>query len=196
MSDATTVQTRLAALGLYTGRIDGIIGPASLRAILAALDGMGGRLTGELEPAAGIDDETRRLIAELEREEGRVLHAYQDHLGFWTIGIGRLIDGRKGGGITNAEADALLANDIAKVRAQLDAALPWWRTLNAVRQRALCNMVFQMGINGVLGFTGSLPLIQAGKWAEAGRNLRKSLWAKQTPARAERVIQMIEKGVA
>lgn len=25
-----------------------------------------------------------------------VPHAYQDHLGYWTIGVGRLIDKRKG----------------------------------------------------------------------------------------------------
>lgn len=44
MSDATTVQARLAALGLYTGKIDGVIGPASLRAILAAFDRLGSPL--------------------------------------------------------------------------------------------------------------------------------------------------------
>ncbi len=32
----------------------------------------------------------------IEFHEGRRLHAYRDSLGFWTIGIGRLIDARKG----------------------------------------------------------------------------------------------------
>jgi lysozyme len=35
------------------------------------------------------------LAEMLTRDEGRVRHAYQDHLGFWTIGVGRLIDQRK-----------------------------------------------------------------------------------------------------
>ena len=31
------------------------------------------------------------LATQLENEEGRVRHAYQDHLGYWTIGVGHLI---------------------------------------------------------------------------------------------------------
>ena len=37
----------------------------------------------------------RELSKQLERDEGRVRHAYQDHLGYWTIGVGRLIDARR-----------------------------------------------------------------------------------------------------
>lgn len=44
----------------------------------------------------------------LETDEGRVPHAYQDHLGYWTIGVGHLIDKRKGGGLTPDEVDYLL----------------------------------------------------------------------------------------
>lgn len=48
------------------------------------------------------------LAAQLKAEEGRVPHAYQYHLGYWTIGVGRLIDKRKGGGLTPYEVDYLL----------------------------------------------------------------------------------------
>ena len=34
------------------------------------------------------------LKARLRLEEGEVLHAYQDSLGWWTIGVGHLIDGQ------------------------------------------------------------------------------------------------------
>ena len=44
------------------------------------------------------------LPAKLRREEGSRPHAYQDHLGFWTIGVGRLIDVRKGGGLSPERA--------------------------------------------------------------------------------------------
>lgn len=37
------------------------------------------------------------LASLLTSDEGRVPHAYQDHLGYWTIGVGHLIDRRKGG---------------------------------------------------------------------------------------------------
>ena len=75
-----------------------------------------------------IDPNDMALIRELERDEGRVLHAYQDSRGFWTIGIGRLIDKRKGGGISNEEADLLKRNDIARFKRDLDRVAPWWRT--------------------------------------------------------------------
>jgi lysozyme len=54
------------------------------------------------------------LIAELRRDEGVDRSAYQDHLGFWTIGVGRLIDRRKGGGLSDEEIDYLLQNDVKR----------------------------------------------------------------------------------
>ena len=35
-----------------------------------------------------------KIIALLSLHEGRVEHAYQDSLGYWTIGVGHLIDKR------------------------------------------------------------------------------------------------------
>lgn len=138
--------------------------------------------------------DTNKLTAELEKDEGLVLHEYKDSLGFSTIGIGRLIDKRKGGGITAEEARYLLANDIRKVEAQVKAALPWFSSLTDGRQRALCNMAFQMGIQGLLGFKNTLAYIKAGNYTKAAENARQSLWYKQTPVRAERVIQQILHG--
>jgi lysozyme len=46
------------------------------------------------------------IAEQLRRDEGEVLHAYQDKYGYWTIGVGRLIDARKGGGISVEESRA------------------------------------------------------------------------------------------
>ena len=184
--DIRAVQRLLCALGQPV-TVDGAFGPRTRDAVRMAI----------LEAVpADTDPETDTLVAELMRDEGTVLSAYQDHLGWWTIGTGRLIDKRKGGGITQAEAASLLRNDIAKVRAQLDAKLPWWRDLSPVRQRALQNMAFQLGIAGLLGFANSLAAVKAGDWARAAASLRQSKWRRQTPERAERIIRMIETGEA
>ena len=135
-----------------------------------------------------IDD----LINDLKRDEGLKLSAYQDHLGFWTIGYGRLIDGRRGGGISKEEAEYFLKNDVDDVVSALRVKLDFWNDLPQNVKRALCNMAFQLGINGLLGFKNSLEFIKRGDWKNAGINLRKSKWYKQTPVRAERVIKMIE----
>lgn len=134
-------------------------------------------------------------IDHLEVEEGRVPSAYQDHLGFWTIGIGRLIDKRKGGRLTNAEINLLLSNDIAEKAADMQGWPAWEKVKDdPVRATALLSMCFQLGAAGLAKFTGSLPLIAAGKWSQAADALLQSLWARQTPARAKRVTDMIRTG--
>lgn len=132
---------------------------------------------------------------QLIRDEGRVLSAYQDHLGFWTIGVGRLIDKRRGGGISQDEADYLLDNDIRKCRSQILARWPWVESLDAVRQAVLVNMCFQLGINGLAGFTNTLKLMRKGDYAGASAGMLASQWARQTPARAQRLAAQMKEGV-
>jgi lysozyme len=139
-----------------------------------------------------LDIET--LKKELRRDEGCVLHAYLDHLGFLTIGTGRLLDKRKGGGISQYEADFLLTNDINRTLGAVDAKLPWLKDLSDARQRAIVNMAFQLGINGLLEFKNMLNFLKLGKYKEAAAQALDSAWSKQTPERAKRIAELIERG--
>ncbi len=121
---------------------------------------------------------------QITRHEGEVLHAYDDHLGFATIGVGRLIDKRKGGGITHDEAQYLLNNDITTRVESLQAKLPWFEGLSEVRKAVLLNMSFQLGITGLMGFGNTLKMVKMGDYVNAADNMLKSKWAQQTPARA------------
>ncbi|QKN87896.1 lysozyme [Acinetobacter phage vB_AbaP_Alexa] len=134
------------------------------------------------------------IIRSLRGEEGEVLHEYKDHLGYSTIGIGRLIDKRKGGGITSDEAAYLLGNDVDKVIDQLNKRLPWWSKLDEARRGVLVNMAFQMGIDGLLGFKNTLAMIQAGNYESAARGMLQSKWAQQTPSRAKRMAEQMRSG--
>jgi len=134
------------------------------------------------------------LTKQLRRDEGEVLHAYQDHLGFWTIGVGRLIDKRKGGGITREESAALLANDIGKFMAEVRSKIPWFDQLDEARQGVLLNMAFQMGTAGLLGFKNTLAMVQRGEYDRASEALLNSLWARQTPNRAKRMSEQMKTG--
>lgn len=141
-----------------------------------------------------------QVLADLVRDEGEVLHAYADSLGYLTIGVGRLIDQRRGGGITHDEAMHLLRNDVAKVEAQLDAALPWWIGLSDARRRALINMAFNLGIGsrqppkGLLAFQNTLAAIKARDYEAAARGMLASRWAEQVGARARRLAEMMRVG--
>lgn len=135
------------------------------------------------------------LTKQLRRDEGEVLTAYQDHLGFWTLGVGRLIDKRKGGGITPEESAYLLSNDIDKREAELLRRAPWMANLDSVRFGALLNMAFQMGVDGLLGFKNTLAMVRAGDYDGAATGMLESTWAKQTPERAKRISDQMKTGV-
>jgi lysozyme len=139
-------------------------------------------------------------MSELERQlrgdEGEKRQAYQDHLGFWTIGVGRLIDARKAGsGLRPDEISYLLNNDIADRKAALAAKLPWMQRLDEARQGVLLNMSFQLGVEGLLGFVNTLKFIEAGDYGRAADNMMLSKWATQTPARAKRLATQMRTGV-
>ena len=136
-----------------------------------------------------------QLTAQLRRDEGIEVAAYQDRLGYWTIGVGRLIDSRKpGSGLRPDEIDYLLRNDISDRVAALTKALPWFSALDEARRGVLVNMAFQLGTAGLLGFRSTLALVAAGKYAEAAEQMLKSKWATQTPARAKRLAEQMQTG--
>lgn len=135
-----------------------------------------------------------KITTQLRRDEGEVLHAYKDSLGYLTIGVGRLIDKAKGGGISKEESAYLLKNDIDKKLKELELNLPWVNQLDEARKGVLLNMTFQLGIGGVLLFKNTLTLIKAGEWEKAAMNMRMSKWHEQTPERCERLCKQIITG--
>ena len=134
------------------------------------------------------------LKQQLIRDEGSVSHAYEDSLGFTTIGVGRLIDARRGGGLSDSEIGYLLSNDIEEKTAQVLAALPWASKLSETRRAVLINMAFQLGINGLLKFKRALGSIEDGQYSEAAMEMLDSLWAQQTPDRAKRLAKQMTTG--
>ncbi len=130
------------------------------------------------------------ITADLKRDEGFVGHAYQDSEGYWTIGYGRLIDKRLGGGITDIEAEILLEHDITESKALLDRALPWWRALPEPPQRGLVNMCFNLGLTRLLGFKKMLAALQAGDSDRAADEALDSKWARQVKSRADRIASL------
>jgi len=129
----------------------------------------------------------------LKQDEGEVLHAYQDHLGYWTIGYGRLIDKRRGGGITQREAEFLLDSDISRVVDQLATRTDFLSHPEGV-QHALINMAFQLGVNGLMSFRKMWGHLDLREYEAAADEALNSRWAQQTPERAKRVTDMMRSG--
>jgi lysozyme len=131
------------------------------------------------------------LANQLMVDEGMRLKPYKDTVGKWTIGVGRNLDDV---GISKSEAMMLLGGDIDVACAQLDRALPWWRTMTDKRQQVLANMAFNMGINKLQGFVNTLRAMKEGRYDDAAAGMLNSLWAKQVGARAERLAKMMREG--
>lgn len=135
------------------------------------------------------------LDKDLDRDESTVPYVYQDNRGFWTIGRGILVDHRKNGKLLPEEIAFINQNRLHLVLAGAQDE-PWYPAVanDSVRLAAILNMQFQLGSGSDEDFVTSFGCIRRKDWAGAGRNMRASLWAKQTPARAQRVISMIETG--
>lgn len=135
----------------------------------------------------------------IELHEGRVPYAYQDSLGFWTIGVGHLIDRRRGGRLPDHIIDALLDYDIEKHRDELFAAQPWVRDLDPVRQAVMIDMAFNLGLepfdgDGFKDWPITLKAIRERRWDDAAKAMLASKWATQVGARAVRLADMMRTG--
>ena len=146
--------------------------------------------------AGGIDCKMtdEEFVAQLKRHEGVREYAYQDSLGYWTIGVGRLIDKKKGGRLRPDEIDYLLANDIQEACEGIRGALPWFDKLTVARQQVLVNMTFNMGLKGVLGFKNTLKMIENGQYDAAADAMLKSKWATQVGRRAVELSEQMRRG--
>lgn len=134
-----------------------------------------------------------RVIERLVADEGEVLHAYPDHLGLITIGVGRMIDPKKGGGISREESRYLLANDIRKwvaIASQWD----WYAGLSWQRQGVIICMLHQLGARGVANFRKMLNALARNDYEAAADEMLDSTWYKQTPDRCERMAQIMKTG--
>jgi lysozyme len=135
-----------------------------------------------------------RMVDLLSLHEGRVAHAYKDSLGYLTIGVGHLIDQRKGGRLPEYIIDALLEHDIREHSAPLYEALPWISSLDEVRQAVILDMGFNLGVGGLLKWKNTLADVEAGNYESAAKRMAASLWARQVKTRATRLVEMMKTG--
>lgn len=131
------------------------------------------------------------LKEQLKRHEGLRLKPYLCPAGKLTIGYGRNLDDS---GISEAEAEAMLDNDITKFQRQVTEALPWTKSLDEARLGVLINMAFNLGTPGLLQFKKTLAAIEAGYYAKAAAMMLQSKWAKQVGSRAKELSEQMRTG--
>ena len=131
------------------------------------------------------------LIDTLRRHEGVKNTLYKCTSDKWTIGVGRNLEDV---GLSEEEIDYLLENDIIRTKDLMDNYMPWHKDLDEVRQEALINFVFNVGIGTAMKFKNGMSSLEEGDYPSAASHMLDSAWAKQVGDRAIEITQMIETG--
>ena len=151
------------------------------------------------------------LIKQIARHEGIVLKVYKDSLGIDTIGIGRNLAHRGievvelahmqksmsdifKNGITKEDAYFLANRDIKIVEEELLNSRTIVKELDAIRQRVLVDMGFNMGIPRLNRFFRMWGAINEQEYKSAAEEMQDSLWAGQVKSRANTLAYAMEHG--
>ncbi len=148
-----------------------------------------------------------QLRQELRGDEGEVLRVYDDATGK-PIGPGTLVKGNPtiavgrnlaGRGITTAESEYFLTNDLACCENELAPSMPWITTLTPGRQTVIYSLYFNVGLGNPLRFQAKWPhfleQMRSGMYAAAADNLEASEpWATQVGPRAHRLAELVRYG--
>lgn len=132
----------------------------------------------------------KRLIAMLQRHEGLRLKPYKCTAGKLSIGYGRNLDDM---GISEVEAMVLLRHDIEQCYQELNV-FSWFADLDQVRQEALVDMLFNLGLPTFLEFKKTLKFVAEGKYSQAAEEMLRSKWANQVGDRAKELAYMMDTG--
>jgi len=118
------------------------------------------------------------LTAKIINHEGKSKSVYQDSLGYWTIGIGRLCDKRFNAGLSDDEMLYLLNNDISASKSELDP-FKWFSNLDDVRKGVMIELNFNIGLAHLLEFKTMISHLNNEDYLNASLAMLNSLWAKQ-----------------
>ena len=126
-------------------------------------------------------DPIEMLISRIVEHEGMKKFAYKDTMGYITVGIGRCVQDGIGKGLSVDECFFLLKNDIADFRSQL-IKYDWFKCQDDIRQGALIELCFNMGLTHLLQFKNMLDSLGRKSYPEASKELLNSKWAEQVGA--------------
>lgn len=121
------------------------------------------------------------LIEDLKQEEGFEGVVYKCSEGFDTIGYGTRLP------ITKEEATLLLEYRLNKTISAVKSSL-YYLNIRDEAWDILYHLAYQIGLGGLLKFKRMIAALENQDYYNASIEMKSSLWAKQTPNRANRLI--------
>lgn len=138
------------------------------------------------------------FINEIKANEGFMSEIYQCTAGKDTIGYGFLVsaltkdelalNGGKISPMSRENADKILNLKLKKLEANVFKTFDWLENAPIKVQECVIEMCYQMGVGSVKKFANTLHYMRTAQYQKAYENGLKSLWAKQTPKRAKKVL--------
>ena len=71
---------------------------------------------------------------------------------------------------------------------------PWFSALDEVRQGAILNMAYNLGVTGLLHFPHMVSALGKMDWEVSAQEMLSSIWATQVGDRAKRLATQIRTG--
>lgn len=146
-----------------------------------------------------------KLLKQVTDSEDYRACVYKDSKGYWTVGIGFLVDDRvPGAGLSRRECDVIVQMRLEELHFQiLPRKIPWIFDLSLPRQAVLVDMAYNMGWPRLLGFKKMLSALkQAASATSPSRRddfitktvaeMLDSKWAREdVPNRAARLAKQM-----
>lgn len=137
------------------------------------------------------------LIESIKIHEGYRDTVYKDSEGFLTCGWGHAL--HLGSKVPLEASEAFLKQDIAdavrdyfKLAPTLGAVT--LRNLNTIRRRVIVEMLFNLGLPGVLKFVRMWQAIAVKDWEAAADEMLNSKWHQQVGKRAQKLAETMRTG--
>jgi len=129
------------------------------------------------------------------RHEGYRNKVYRDTLGFKTIGVGHLClpeeNWNENVEYPKEKLMEVFRTDLANAKFYANLMVKGWE-LPEPAFNVIVSMVYQLGSVKIKKFKNFLACVQGHQFAEAKTHGLDSLWARQTPHRAEELMNILE----
>ena len=132
------------------------------------------------------------LKERIKEHEGYCEQTYRDTLGYETGGYGHKIIPGEDIPTDRSGWEALFESDFQRAVDGAENILSGYDIDEAARE-VIIEMVYQMGEGGVSKFKNALAHLKEQRYQECSIELLNSRWAIQTPNRAKRLAQIMEK---
>ena len=129
-----------------------------------------------------------KLIAAVKLSEGFRDRVYKDTLGIDTIGYGFAI---KDLILDEDICDMILERKLKSLIKRVHKKFPFVEDLPEEAQEVVYEMCYQLGLGGFSKFKKTIAFLRLGNYKVCADEMLDSLWARQTPNRAQRLSNII-----